>query len=69
MENYLKKISLKFEETDVKTDFKKINSPQQSVDILRQIIGDSIDVHENFVCLFLNHNLKVIAWSKISTAI
>ena len=67
MENYLKKVSLKYEETNVKMDFEKIGGPNQSVDVLRQIIGDSIDIHESFVCIFLNHNMNPIGWSKIST--
>lgn len=67
MENYLKKISLKYEETDVKMNVKKINSANQSVDVFRQIIGDSIDIHESFVCIFLNQNMNPIGWSRVST--
>lgn len=66
MESYLKEMKISFENQNVKHQCFKVVDSKDSYQILKDIIGDSIDVHETMIAVFFNADLQSIGWFKVS---
>lgn len=66
MDNYLREIKISMEKKDGDFEKFKINSSYESAKFFRAQMGDSIEIYETVMVLYLNNSLETMGWQKIS---
>lgn len=66
MKNYLKEVKITLDKKEEGPEVFKVTSPASAVIPLKKLIGDSIDVYETAIAVFLDSSNNSIGWFKIS---
>lgn len=67
MANYLREIKISMEKKKGDFEVFTITTPEESAEFFRKQFGDTIDVYESFMVLYLNNSNETIGWQKISS--
>ncbi len=66
--SYLREIELRFKRSvEYPEELLKFKSSEEASKVLRTMIGETIDVYESFIVLYLDGQNQVIGWQKLST--